>query len=75
MNLNPGNLNLTKLNLTKLKLPTTTSPFNLNGIKKRWGINRIVLTGFVIFTIFFLYNCKYGIFKSASVNFDLHHFN
>jgi hypothetical protein len=31
--------------------------------KKKWSLNKIVLTAFIIFTIFFLYNCKYGIFK------------
>jgi len=32
-------------------------------VKTKWNLNKIVLTGFIIFTIFFLYNCKYGIFK------------
>jgi len=31
--------------------------------KIKWDINKIALVGFIIFTIFFLYNCKYGIFK------------
>ena len=30
---------------------------------KKWSLNKIVLIAFVLFTIFFLYNCKYGIFK------------
>jgi len=37
----------------KLKLP-----------KKKWNLNKILLISFLIFSIFFLYNCKYGIFKS-----------
>ena len=43
--------------------PIQMESFSLNSIKKKWGINKIILTGFIIFTIFFLYNCKYGIFK------------
>ena len=35
-------------------------------IKNSKRLNIIVLVGFVLFTIFFLYNCKYGIFKSMS---------
>ena len=31
--------------------------------KVKWNLNKILLTGFVVFTVFFLYNCKYGIFK------------
>jgi len=31
--------------------------------KKKWNINKILLVGFLLFTIFFLYNCKYGIFR------------
>lgn len=31
--------------------------------KRKWSINKILLVGFAIFTIFFLYNCRYGIFK------------
>jgi len=27
------------------------------------NLNKILLTGFVIFFVFFLLNCKYGIFK------------
>jgi hypothetical protein len=36
---------------------------NLNLPKKKFDINKILLIGFILFTIFFLYNCKYGIFK------------
>lgn len=31
--------------------------------KKKLNLNKILLIGFIIFSIFFLYNCKYGIFK------------
>jgi hypothetical protein len=31
--------------------------------KTKWNLNKIVLTAFIVFSIFFLYNCKYGIFK------------
>lgn len=31
--------------------------------KRKWNINKIVLVGFLIFTILFLYNCRYGIFR------------
>ena len=31
---------------------------------KWWSINKILLVGFLVFSIFFLWNCKYGIFKS-----------
>ena len=30
---------------------------------KKWNLNKILLIFFVIFTIFFLYNCRYGIFR------------
>ena len=46
---------------------------NVNGnvisiVKKKWNLNKILLIGFTIFTIFFLYNCKYGFFKSNRQN-------
>ena len=31
--------------------------------RKKWNLNKILLSGFILFTIFFLYNCKYGFFK------------
>ena len=37
--------------------------FEVVSTVKKWSLNKIVLTIFVLFTIFFLYNCKYGIFK------------
>ena len=32
--------------------------------KKKINLNKILLICFTLFTFFFLYNCKYGIFKS-----------
>lgn len=32
---------------------------------KKWNLNKILFISFVLFTIFFLYNCKYGIFKNS----------
>ena len=29
----------------------------------KWNLNKIILILFGLFLIFFLYNCKYGIFK------------
>ena len=31
---------------------------------KKWNLNKILLILFVLFMIFFLYNCKYGMFRS-----------
>jgi len=28
----------------------------------KWNLNGILLFGFIIFLVFFLYNCKYGFF-------------
>ena len=43
------------------------SKFNLNSSSslptKKWNLNKILLIGFCIFSFFFLYNCKYGIFS------------
>ena len=36
--------------------------------KKKWNLNKILLTGFLIFTVFFLYNCRYGIFRVKENN-------
>jgi len=43
------------------KIDVPSKPFLLK--IKKWNINKILLIGFVLFTIFFLYNCKYGIFQ------------
>ncbi len=36
--------------------------------KRKWNINKILLVGFLIFTIFFLYNCRYGMFRVKQEN-------
>jgi len=46
-------------NFTKLQ----NQSFSPVSTFKKWSLNKIVLIAFVLFTIFFLYNCKYGIFK------------
>jgi len=56
-----GGINL----VDPLKYPTVLN-FNKNtGFfkKTKWSINKILLVGFVVFTVFFLYNCRYGIFR------------
>jgi hypothetical protein len=35
---------------------------------KKWNLNKILFISFVLFTIFFLYNCRYGIFKSTETH-------
>jgi len=59
------------------QLPQLTSKIKPNGTigsqnnihpflknKRKWSINKILLVGFLIFSIFFLYNCRYGMFKA-----------
>jgi hypothetical protein len=36
---------------------------------KKWNINKIVLIAFAIFTVFFLYNCRYGMFRQTEEPF------
>jgi hypothetical protein len=36
---------------------------------KKWDINKIVLIAFAIFTVFFLYNCRYGMFRQTEEPF------
>ena len=40
-----------------------------------WYLNISLLVGFVLFLIFFLYNCKYGMFKAEDVGFVPYNFN
>ena len=43
---------------------------------KKFNLNLILLVGFVLFLIFFLYNCKYGCFKIDNdnpVGYSLHY--
>jgi hypothetical protein len=53
VDLSKFNIPIPKTHLSKTHLPI-----------KKWNLNKILLLGFLIFTIFFLYNCKYGIFKN-----------
>ena len=54
-----------------LKRPKLVNPENFNvtlpeqkvKIDVKWNLNKILLILFGIFLVFFLYNCKYGIFK------------
>ena len=57
---------LPNIKLPEIKLPETLPEIKLPEIKKlkKWNLNKILLICFFIFTIFFLYNCKYGMFKS-----------
>jgi hypothetical protein len=40
---------------------------NLNNLitkpKIKWNLNKVLLVGFLLFSIFFLWNCKYGLFR------------
>jgi len=40
-------------------------------VKKKFNLNKWILILFTIFTIFFLFNCRYGIFKCNENNFVL----
>jgi len=33
----------------------------------KWNLNGILLIFFILFGIFFLYNCKYGMFKTIDI--------
>ena len=56
------------MNLESLETPKLTNfkpPIILKFPKNnKFSLNKILLILFTIFTIFFLYNCKYGIFKN-----------
>ena len=60
--------NIRLVDLSKFSNFNSISNGNLNSgkqlPKKKWNLNKILLISFLIFSIFFLYNCKYGIFKS-----------
>ena len=52
-----------------LKIPSLVNSDNFNKINLiksnfKWNLNKILLILFVLFLIFFLYNCKYGMFRS-----------
>ena len=57
------------------KVPKLVNPENFvavlplppkSKVTVKWNLNKILLVLFVLFMIFFLYNCKYGMFKSIS---------
>ena len=54
-------------NLEKLKkvLPTKEKGNNIvTSDSGKWNLNKLLIILFILFLIFFLYNCKYGMFKS-----------
>ncbi len=54
--------------LTEIKIPIQIpEPKTL-----KWNLNIILIVLFIVFTIFFLYNCKYGIFKTVETEFLLY---
>jgi uncharacterized integral membrane protein len=55
-----------------IKIPSLVNPDNFNKVNVitpstksniKWNLNKILLILFVLFLIFFLYNCKYGMFR------------
>ena len=56
--------------IEKISKPVKTESFaeiKLENIKPvKWNLNKILLILFALFTVFFLYNCKYGMFKCVS---------
>ena len=51
-----------------------TEPVKIKN-KMKWNLNKILLILFAIFLVFFLYNCKYGMFKAEDVEFVPYNFN
>ena len=49
--------------------------FKMPKREAEWYLNISLLVGFVLFLIFFLYNCKYGMFKAEDVDFVPYNFN
>ena len=54
--------------LTETKIPIQI----LEPTTFKWDLNIILIVLFIVFTIFFLYNCKYGIFKTVETEFLLY---
>ena len=56
-----------ELNVTaeviKPKILSTAPP--LKPVK--WNLNVLLIIGFIIFMVFFLYNCKYGFFHTTEL--------
>jgi hypothetical protein len=53
-----------KINFKPKKPPKPINP-EIAFKQNSWNLNLILLIVFVVFLIFFLYNCKYGFFKSV----------
>jgi len=56
------------VDLSKYKSNVKNNNFNnLNSLitkpKIKWNLNKVLLVGFLLFSIFFLWNCKYGLFR------------
>ena len=60
-------MNLESLTLPKLTKPNYFKPKIEVKLKKKISLNIYLFFLFLLFTIFFLYNCKHGIFKSDEV--------
>jgi hypothetical protein len=69
------------MNLESLEIPKLTNykpKQEIIKIKGKFNLNKILLISFILFTIFFLYNCKNGIFKgdeSKIIPFNLYEKN
>ena len=55
----PRLVDLSKYNNIFVERQPNINPFKL----KKFNLNKILLIGFILFSIFFLYNCRYGIFR------------
>jgi hypothetical protein len=57
--------------LTEFKVQPTVVKKPIKLIKEikevKWSLNGVILICFVVFLIFFLYNCKYGMFKTVDL--------
>ena len=53
------------VDLSKIKIPQPVV------VKQKFNLNKWILIIFILFTIFFLFNCKYGIFKYEENHFAL----
>jgi hypothetical protein len=49
-----------------LSAPPVTLP-PVKQVNVKWNLNGILIVGFIVFLIFFLYNCKYGFFQTADL--------
>ena len=49
-----------------LSVPPVTPPA-VKQVTVKWNLNGILIVGFIVFLIFFLYNCKYGFFQTTDL--------